>query len=912
MSNEVFYQVKKKGRNRPKPKRQSTARRRSVPWRIFMFLTKLVLWLIILGALGGTTVFVYFAKDLPDPGKINQRQIVESTKIYDRTGQALLYDIHGEEKRTVVPFDQISQYLKDATVVIEDTDFYRHPGLDLRGIARALVYNLLGRRISQGGSTITQQFIKNSILTPERTLTRKIKEAVLSLEMERKYSKDEILGFYLNQISYGSNAYGIEAAAQTFFGKSAKDLDLAESALLAALPKSPSRLSPFGSHPEELKGRQEYILDRLAHFDYISPEQAETAKEEKLNFSKTRQAIKAPHFVMYVKEYLEEKYGQEYVERAGLKVYTSLDWDLQQTAQQIIEEGAKNNQKKYGAFNAALAALDPKTGQILALVGSKNYFDDPLPENCEPGKNCRFEPNVNVAVRDRQPGSSFKPFAYVTAFKKSYTDQTILFDLKTEFNPNCSADGNQEKDQFGLGCYHPDNYDGAFRGPVTARQALAQSLNVPSVQMLYLAGVPDTIETAKEMGITTLNDPSRYGLSLVLGGGEVKLLDEVAAYGVFAAEGVKYEKTAILKIEDNGGRVVEEFKGKPQKILEPALARLITSVLSDNTARSPVFGSSSALYFSDRPVAAKTGTTQGYRDAWTLGYTPSLVAGVWVGNNDNSPMARAGAGLAAAGPLWRDFLQKAYELKSTGCATVSSSPQIAKGSPGNPFEERPLLNQVKNSQNEFCLPREPEQFSQPEITTTTKAMLNGSFVTEKAVKVDRISGLLATEQTPPDLVQEKKFLEIHSILYYVQKNTPQGEPPADPTADPQFKNWETTLQGWLAQQNNPVYNQLPPTQFDNLHTTANLPKVKIIWPSNNQTISQSNFILQVEASAPLGLKQIDYFLDDEFIGTSQVSPYQLRVSLPTDFPNGSIVLRARAYDTALNRQQDQITITVNR
>lgn len=838
-------------------------------------------------------IFAYFAKDLPDPEKISQRQIIESTKIFDRTGQVLLYDIHGEEKRTVVAFDQISPYLKQATVVTEDADFYNHFGLDFRGILRAIIYNILGRKISQGGSTITQQFVKKSILSDERTWSRKIKEAVLALELERKYSKDQILTFYLNQIPYGSNAYGAEAAAQTFFGKSAKDLDLAESALLAALPQAPSRLSPFGSYPEELKARQEYILDRLVRYQYVSAKEAEAAKKEQLKFAAQAHGIKAPHFIMYVKEYLENKYGEDYINKAGLKVYTTLDWDLQQAAEQIISSGAENNWKKYHAYNAALSALDPRTGQILAMVGSRDYFD------------LEHDGNVNVTIRERQPGSSFKPFAYVTAFKKGYTPDTVIFDLKTEFNPNCPPSADQEKDQYGLDCYHPGNYDDRFRGPLTARQALAQSLNVPSVQMLYLAGVQDTIKTAKDMGITTLNEPQRYGLSLVLGGGEVKLLDEVAAYGVFATEGIKYEKTPILKIEDASGKIIEEFKSEPKKVLEPSLAHLISDILSDNASRSPIFGSSSALYFPERPIAAKTGTTQGYRDAWTVGYTPSLAAGVWVGNNDNSPMAKAGAGIAAAGPLWHAFIKKAYELKSS----TSCPAQPPLTDTNSPFNEPVVDNRLDNK---FCLPPEPEQFIKPEPINTNKAMLNGSFITVKMVKIDKISGQLATEQTPPELVEEKNLKEVHTILYYVQKDSPQNEPPVKPSADPQFANWETVVANWLIKQNDSSWNQPAPTQSDSLHTRANLPQVKITSPSPNQIITQPNLFLHVEASAPLGLKQIDYFLNDDFMGTLFMPPYETNLILPANLPNDTAILKVRAYDSVLNRQEDQVDVIISR
>lgn len=833
---------------------------------------KLAGWLIMGGAIFAMAAFFYFAKGLPSTDKINERQVTQSTKIYDRTGKILLYDIHGEEKRTIISLDEMSQFVKDATIATEDANFYNHFGLDFKGIARALWGVITNNRGAGGGSTITQQFIKKSFFTDERSYLRKIKEWILAIELERRYSKDEILTLYLNQVPYGSNAYGVEAAAQTFFNKQAKDLTLAESALLAALPQAPSRLSPYGSHPEELKARQEYVLNQMIKNDYIAQEEADAAKKEELKFSEVAHSIKAPHFVMYIKEYLENQYGEDAVEKQGLKVYTTLDWDLQKTAEEIISEGAKSNAKKYGARNAALAAIDPKTGQILAMVGSADYFD------------TSNDGNVNVTIRDRQPGSSFKPFAYATAFAKGYTPDTVLFDVLTEFNPNCPADSSQDKDQYGLDCYHPGNYDDKFRGPITARESLAQSLNIPSVEMLYLAGIADTIKTAKAMGITSLN-ADYYGLSLVLGGGEVKLLDEVAAYSVFANDGIKNEKTAILKIEDQDGNILEEFKSNPKEVLAQQTARLISNILSDNAARAPVFGANSSLYFSQRPVAAKTGTTQKYRDAWTLGYTPSLAVGIWVGNNNNDAMSRAGAGLAAAGPLWRSFIEQAYKIK-----TICD----------------------ENEPNDFCLPKDVEQFNAPETIITNKAILNGSYLGTQTVKIDKISGALATEQTPPDLITEKTIQSAHNILYFVKRDDPQGDWPQNPGEDEQYTNWEAVAQKWLSQHGLSILGQTIPNQTDTLHIAANLPKITIVSPVGYQTITQTQLTVQASVTAPLGVKQVDFFINDIFIGSTLASPYQITAPLPSGIKNGQATLVARAYDRALNRQEEKITIYINR
>lgn len=603
----------------------------------------------------GVGTFVFFAKDLPDPGRLDERFVVQSTKIYDRTGKSILYDIYGEEKRTVISFTEIPEHVKQAAIAIEDQNFYRHPGIDVRAVIRAAFQNLVGGSL-QGGSTITQQFIKNSILSPERTFVRKIKEAILALELERRYSKDEILSFYLNQIAYGSNAYGIEAAAQTFFSKHARDLTVAESALLAALPKAPTYYSPYGSHLDSLLARKNLVLERMRDLGFITPNQAESARNEELNFGEAGTSINAPHFVFYVRELLEERYGEEYLARAGLKITTTLDWELQRKLEEIVARHAEQS-RQFGVGNVALVALDPKTGQILAMVGSKDYFADPEPAGCRPGVNCTFEPNVNVTVRNRQPGSAIKPIVYATAFKKGYTDQTVVFDVPTEFNTICTAAGTPIF--AGAQCYHPQNFDGRFRGPVTFRQALANSLNVPSVQVLYLAGLDESLNTARDFGITTLTDRTRYGLSLVLGGGEVKPLELTSAFGVFATEGERRPPAAILKIEAAEGEVIEEFKATPTRVLEPDIAREISSILSDNEARTLVFGPASPLAFTDRAVAVKTGTTDEFRDAWTIGYTPSIVVGVWAGNNNNDPSTQPGVTVAA--PLWREAILATIE-----------------------------------------------------------------------------------------------------------------------------------------------------------------------------------------------------------------------------------------------------------
>ena len=597
-------------------------------------------------------LFIFYAKDLPRPEKFTEKPFIQSTKIYDRTGEVLLYSIYGEEKREVVPLNSIPEYLRQAVIATEDVNFYNHFGIDLKGIGRSILINLKIGKPTYGGSTISQQLIRSSFLTMKKTPERKIREIILTLELERRYSKDQILEFYLNQIPLGSNCYGVEAASQTYFKKSVSQISLAEAATLAAIIKAPSYLSPYEEHKDELLNRKDYILDRMVQLGFITKEEGEKAKKEELKFAEVLQPIKAPHFVMYIKEYLLAKYGEDFLNERGLRVYTSLDWGLQEMAEKVVEEKAKNNEK-YGAFNSSLVAISPKTGEILAMVGSKDWFGQSYPADCFSGLNCLFDPKVNVATYKigRQPGSAFKPFVYATAFKKGYDDKTIVVDEETNFGI------------WGGKPFIPRNYDGRFRGPVTLREALAQSLNIPSVKVLEsMAGLDDSIKTAKEMGITTLNQPpSFYGLSLVLGGGEVKLLDMVSAYGVFATEGLSVPPVGILKIEDSQGNIIEENKKTQKRVLEVEIARLINDVLSDNEARAPIFGYHSNLYFENYQVAAKTGTTQNFQDGWVVGYTPSLATGVWVGNNNNAPMQKLGEALA--GPIWRAFMENAL-LKS--------------------------------------------------------------------------------------------------------------------------------------------------------------------------------------------------------------------------------------------------------
>lgn len=819
-------------------------------WRLIGIVSAYLAGFLTLLILG---TFAYFAKDLPSANGISKRVVTESTKIYDRTGDHLLYDIHGEEKRTQIKFNDMPEAIRFATISLEDQNFYHHPGFDVRGVVNALISNVLKVGGGRGGSTITQQFVKNSILTDERSLSRKIKELILAIEIELKFSKDEILAMYLNEIPYGSNAYGIEAAAQTFFGKHASELTLDESALLAALPQAPSYYSPYGNHADALRGRQVYALTQMEKLGYINKEQADAAKEVDI-FAKikpTSENISAPHFVMYVKEYLEETYGQQALEQGGLKVYTTLDWDKQQLAEQAVKEGAELNTKKYGAENAALVAMDPRTGQILAMVGSKDYFDKSI------------DGQVNVTIRNRQPGSSFKPFVYLTAFKKGYTPETQMWDVDTDF----STDSGKS--------YNPKNYDGKNHGLLQMKDVLAMSLNVPAVQTLYLAGVQDSITLAKALGITTLDRSVDYGLSLVLGGGEVTLLDHTNAYASLATGGIHHDKAAILKIVDSTGKVLEEFSNDPgQKVIDEKYVAMLDYVMSTNALRAPVFGTNNPFNFTDRPVAAKTGTTNEWRDGWAMGYTPSLVAGVWAGNNDNSTMAAGADGIYVAAPIWRKFMDGALKNYNV------------------------------------------EQFPKYEPEDAGKPVLNGQLDPEEKIEVCEIPGekdkyCLATDDCPDSLKTKKKFFSAHSILWYVDKDDPRGDYPKDPEDDPQFKNWEKAVQKY-AEKNKDLPDDPAPTKKCESDDFSDLtPKIKITSPSNGATITSGTVTIKATASSAFDMDKITLYVDGDEVSSKNGSSINYEYSVPDDKKTSSLEIKAVAVDKNNKSKSTDITIHTN-
>ena len=645
------------------------------------FLFGFLIFIFASGFFGGVLFWFYILKDLPSPQTLTQRQTPVSTKIYDRNG-ILLYNIYKDQNRTPVHLSDIPIHVKLATIAVEDAEFYSHPGFSIRGIARAGLKNVKERQLS-GGSTITQQLVKNALLTSEKTFVRKLREVVLAVKVELTFNKDEILEMYLNEVGYGGTSYGIQEASRTYFGKDVKNLSLAEAALLAGLPKSPTEYSPFGVNPDLAFSRQKEVLNLMKINGFITSEQKKEAEGGEIKLVDQKTDIKAPHFVMYVRQLLEEKYGKSVVESGGLEITTSLDYQIQKLAEKVVAEEVEKL-AKLNVSNAAVVVMDPATGEILAMVGSKNYFD------------AQNDGNVNVAVRLRQPGSSIKVVNYAYALSNGISAGSLVNDAPITFNVE------------GQPPYSPKNYEGGYRGTLTIRSALAESRNIPAVKVLASYGVSHMIEMGQKLGITTWQDPSNYGLSLTLGGGEVKLIDLARVYATIANYGKRPELVSTLKVVDYKGKALEEYKCEKQdennqtelvnqgpedsdepinritdnlintaqasqsalispasktedcggeQVLDPRVSFIITDILKDNTTRAPSFGTNSLLVIPNhKEVAVKTGTSNDLRDNLAIGYNQKYLVAVWVGNNDNSPMSRIASGVTGATPIWNKIM----------------------------------------------------------------------------------------------------------------------------------------------------------------------------------------------------------------------------------------------------------------
>lgn len=619
-----------------------------------------------------------FVQNLPNPKLLTFRDVAQTTKIYDRNG-ILLYQIYARENRTLVPLSSIPKDLINATISVEDKDFYRNPGFNVGAMIRAAIGNLQGKPL-QGGSTITQQLIKSTLLSPEQTLSRKIKEIILAFWAERIYTKDQILTMYFNQVSYGGTAWGVEAAANTYFGKNVKDLDLAQDTFLAGLTKAPTTYNPYGDNPNLWRQRQKEVLQRMKELNFISEGDLEDAQKEELTFIPRESPIHAPHFVFFVKDYLIKKYGLAMVEKGGLSVTTSLDLKLQEKAQETVRREVEKD-TAYNLSNGAALVTNPKNGDILAMVGSKDY------ENEDFGR-------VNITTSERQPGSSVKPITYSVALGNGFTAATILNDSPVSFG------------EAGLPSYSPVNYDGTFHGSVSLRIALANSINIPAVKTLYTVGVKKMIDQARRMGISSWDNPENYGLSLTLGAAEVKMTDMATVYGTLANLGERVDLNPIIKVSDSQGNLIFEKKDVPKtRVLNPGIAYILSNILSDNAARAMEFGTSSPLNIPD--VSVKTGTSDRIRDNWTFGYTPNFVVAVWVGNNNNAPMNGIASGITGAAPIWRSIFSE----------VLSRTPAQKLQKPDNVIEKNCIgrkelfIRGTENSVN--CNPPPPSPSASP-------------------------------------------------------------------------------------------------------------------------------------------------------------------------------------------------------
>ena len=808
---------------------------------------------------------------IPDLSAFQNIQVSQSTKIYDRTGTIMLYSINPNTRRTVVPFDQISPYIKNATIAIEDSDFYTNIGIKPLSIIRSVIVDIFSGGYDQGGSTITQQVIKNSLLTSHKTIARKIQELVLAVKLTRETPKNDILETYLNEISYGGTLYGVQAASKAFFGVDASNVDLAQAAYIAALPQAPTYYSPYGQNKAALDARQKLVLQRMLVNKLITQDQYNQAITEKVTFlPQDAGGILAPHFVFYVESYLEQKYGENTVLNGGLKVITTLDYGIQQNLEKVISTFGPQIEQQFQASNTASVALNPQNGDILAMIGSRDYYDKSI------------QGNYNDATAERQPGSTFKPFVYSTLFEKGFTPDTILFDVPTEFSTSCTVEGAPiDPTAASSTCYHPGDYDGQWLGPITIRQALAQSRNVPAVEALYMAGIPQSIQTAQAMGITSLTDANRYGLTLVLGGGETSLLEMTSAYGVFANDGVRNPYRSILEVQDSNGNVLEQAASTTvgAQVIPAQTARQINDILSDQSTGVMMSSIKALVKPMNRPVAIKTGTTNDDRDVWAIGYTPNLVIGTWAGKNDNTPMDTSGTAGLIITPTW------AAEM------TVA-------------LQNIPI-----------------ENFKAPNPTPSTdKPVLRGIWQGGVSYKIDTVSGKVATQYTPAATTKEIVFDDVHSILNWLDPNNPLGPAPADPTTNSQYPYWEYAAQQWLKtyQTTHPDFKEVPkeaqiiPTATDDVHVPANFPAITILAQTNTTPVDPNQkMTITFSETGKYPLQKSDLYINNNYITTNNTNATTFSF-VPKDIGaiGGVNTITIIGYDSVLNQGQATSTFTV--
>ncbi len=809
-----------------------------------------MLVMMAIGVLSVLFLFVWYSKDLPSPTKVVRRDGY-SSKVYDRNNK-VLYDIYDDAKRDPVNFSDIPDYLKQATIAVEDKDFYKHKGFDPLTPFRIIKNAFYFKKVT-GGSTLTQQLTRNVLLSTDRTVQRKIKELILSIQIESKYSKDQILAMYLNEAPYGGASWGVGPASEQYFGKPVKELNLAESVILAGMPQLPSVYSPYSKTPTAYIDRANHVLKRMVEDGYVSQSLADETMEQVKNykFSGKNSTIKAPHFVFWIKEVLAKKYGEEVVENGGLKIITTLDLDLQNEAQKIVAEEIDKTEEM-GITNGAALVMDPTNGQILAMVGSRDYFSE------------KTDGNFNVVTQAlRQPGSSIKPITYLGAIKKGWTAATMIMDTPVVF-PGSGGQPN----------YAPKNYNGKYNGPISLRNALGNSINITAVKTLAFVGVKDMLALSYDMGLSTLEPTkenlSKFGLAVTLGGAEVKMIDLASAYTAFANSGQRMEAVGILRVEDKDGRVLEEYKpANGKKVMTPQEAFIISNILSDNSAREMTFGRVNSLVVPGYQVAAKTGTTNDKKDNWTIGWTPNLLTTVWVGNNNYDSMGKLVSGVSGAAPIWKRIM--AYELPKRSKVDFSVPDKII--SVGVDKVSGYLAHDGFESRNEYFI-----DGSQPTVSDPIHLKL-------KVCKGQ--PGLATPDDVASNNYDEKEFFSFKE----------------DDLVSSDGKNrWQEGIDGWIAQQpDKDKYN--PPTGYCRQGGMVN---VGIDSPAHESTVG-STFDVRVTTNSLLKITEVKLWVDGQEKKTWTERPFETKLTLP----DGPHVIKVKATDRDGNNQEREARIGVN-
>jgi len=833
---------------------------------------------MIVGIIFVIGVFAYYSRFLPNPDTLLQRSEELSTKLYDRNNNPI-YEVYGEKNRILVTIDDVAPAVIQATLSTEDATFYEHQGYSIRGIARAIRNTLTGEGL-QGGSTLTQQVVKNTLLSQERTITRKIKELILSLQLENNYTKEEIIQMYLNETPYGGQNYGIYTAAKAYFNKEPKDLTLPEAAYLAGLPQSPSYYSQFGFNPQAGIERKNYVLYLMNERGWVGPdkkrkfisdEDYEAALTQDLNFQKAAVSIEAPHFVFWAKNVLVDMFGEDVVEQGGLQVTTTIDLELQKKAQEIVYDQVELIKFSHNLYNGSLVAIDPKTGEVLAMVGSKGFFLSSEPEGCISGvageNGCKFDPQTNIALSLRQPGSSIKPITYATMLSQGYTAAYPFLDVPSKF-----AGSSPTKP------YLPVNYDGIFRGPMSLRKSLGNSLNIPAVKALQIVGIDNMIDTAEKMGISSFSDRNRFGLALALGAGETKLLEMTNAFGVFAAKGLYRQASPILEVKDSFGNTLYKHQDKGKKALSEEVAFLISDILSDDGARSSAFGTNSLLHISGHQVAVKTGTTDDKRDNYAIGFTPSIVVGTWVGNNNNAKMnAYVASGISGATPLWREFMLH----------YLASVKEPEKFSPPKNMEKM-RVDELTGMLPMDGFPSREEWF----IKGTEPTSRSSWF---QRIEVCRDDGRIANKSCKEaDRTKVSTFVKIIAEL----------------------PEWQYSVDQWVYENFGGDSKYYPPEmesalEYDSdgkLDKSAD-PVVKIVNIKDGATIP-TIFRLKVEVSTPNDVKKVSMYINGDKVAEDSSDPYGYNFNFTVADIGKKIDLKVVAEDSKGNKDEDKVSFVI--